>query len=702
MARVSGQLKSSVNAGQFAAKLRGRVNVKQYYSAALRMLGVEPVPQSGFRLLPGSVRVGPVASSTVIKGVLKVDKDQSYTLIFTPGSVDIWRNDRVKVATVALPQLTANLIPTLNFYGEADTFGIFVPGIWNGLRLLRNSANDTQWTVSAWPYALLPDVDLGGTYAKTPDVWVFYVRWAEDVAGLVFSFTVEGSSTISVSLLDSVTGLAIAPDSADDADWARLAADIRDAIEDVPGFSAGVSVAFVSRNGRYVTMKVTFGGVLAGQEYQFDAQIANTSEASVLVAHDEIGETAGEPLISVARGGFAGATNYQDRQIYWAPAARPAAIAMSRTGEYFDLNIDSQNDAAARLEALRSETSETVLYVIDATYLVAFTDRGEYFASNRTIKRNEPLNWVRASTIGSKPGCHPALLEGSLYFVSRDGGRLYRNNYDAVGETFTPEPVNDLNDDLVENIKNLLVQRKTGKMKADRLWILREDGRLICGIANVSQDIALGACEWPVAGGGFVHAMAIDGQDQVWLTIERAGVITEELLEEATDNLFQMAVSINTDLAGRASGLSTFNGKTVWALIDGDVFGPYLVTTGSIETDQPSRPAKVGIWTAPWYESLPYVRVLGNDDVVRRPGKVGSLRIYVEDTASIAIGANGRPPKDVPLNRASDDLSQPKKNYTGHLASAGHIGACMDPTIVISQVRPGQLSVRDYIPGVKL
>jgi hypothetical protein len=33
---------------------------------------------------------------------------------------------------------------------------------------------------------------------------------------------------------------------------------------------------------------------------------------------------------------------------------------------------------------------------------------------------------------------------------------------------------------------------------------------------------------------------------------------------------------------------------------------------------------------------------------------------------------------------------------------AGLMGACMDPTIVVSQVRPGRLEVRDYIPGVKL
>lgn len=63
MARVAGQLKSSANAGQLAHSLFGKVNLKQYYSGAKRMLGVEPVPQSGFTLLPGSRFVSTAAAA---------------------------------------------------------------------------------------------------------------------------------------------------------------------------------------------------------------------------------------------------------------------------------------------------------------------------------------------------------------------------------------------------------------------------------------------------------------------------------------------------------------------------------------------------------------------------------------------------------------------------------------------------------------
>ena len=692
MSRVSGQFKSSANAGQLSASLYGKVNLKQYYSGAKRMLGVEAIPQSGFSLLPGSMLAGTAPAAPCLQTTLTVSAFLSYTMFFMAGQVEIWRQDMVKVATVAMPQITADILPELEFYGEANTVGIFHSSLWNGLRLLRNASNDAVWTVSTWPYNFIPDVDLGGVYTKTEDKWEVYIRWAEGIGDLVVSITVDGSTTQAVAM-------GADPDSGN---WVTFCASIQAAINALPGFSSGVTVSYPGGSGRYRRILITFGGSLAGAEYDFDISVVNTSDASALSSHSQVGETDGEPLISETRGGFGGMTNFQDRSIYWAPTAKPAAMAMSRIGEYFDLNIESQNDAAARLEALRTEVSETVLYVIDATYLLAFTNRAEYFASNRTIERNKPLNWVRASETGIKRGCKPVVMGGLVYFVSRDGGRLYATNYDAVTEAFKPDPVNDLCDDLVSNIRRLVVQRKSGSMNDDRLWLLREDGRLVACAANVSQDIRLSAAEWPIAGNGFVHGISVDGLDRVWLTVERSGVFTRELLAEQENSLFQMTISASADLTGRISGLAALNGKKVWAEIENDIHGPFTVASGAIDTGVAGVAALVGIWTPPIHESMPFVRVLPNDDVVRRPGKVVSTRLYVSDTASIAIGANGREARDVALQRMSDDLTAPKKNFTGHLPVAGLIGACMDPTLTITQVRPGRLRVRDFIVGVKL
>lgn len=694
MSVFKGPLKSSANAGQLSADLSGKVGIKQYYNGAKRMLGFEPIPQAGFALLPGSAYVGAVPSANCRKTVLKVNAGLSYTLVFTVGKVDIWRNDRVKVASVTLAAITADILPDLGFYGEANTVGIFHPSLPLGIRLLRSSADDTIWTSGDWPFAEIPNVDLGGVYTKTTDTWIIYWRWTSTVPDFLVTCTIDGAETV-------VCAGPPNPNTASAGDWATFATNLRNVIDDLPGFSSGVTVTDTG-GGSYVrTFKVQFGGVLQGKEYDFSAQVISTSEGSALTTHNIVGRVLGEPLISVAQGGFAGMELFQDRAVYFAPKAKTAAAAMSEAGEYFNLNIEVQADDGARLDALRSETSEVIRHVLDNTYLLVFTDQAEWFASNRTIKRNEPLNFVRASEIGSRANCRPVVLEGGVYFVSVDGGKLYAVGYDAVSETYVPAPQNDLNKDLLSSMKRLAVQRKIATTTSSRLWILRDDGRLVCAVINKTQEI-MAACELPIAGGGLVKDIAVDGQEQVWITVDRAGAISEEILEEASINLLQSTLSVTTDLTGQASGLSIFNGRQVWAMIGGDVYGPYTVTAGSTMTDVPSASAKIGLWQAPIYESMPYVRVLPDDSVVRRPGSVKAAKLFLIDTDSISIGANGRPPKAVSLNRAAADPTLPPPGYTGHREVLGLIGATMDPTLVISQPRPGRIRVRDYIPGVKL
>ncbi len=695
MARAAGPLKSSANAGQLSKDLAGKVGIKEYYNGALQMLGVEPIPQAGFDLLPGSAYVGSVASAACRKAILNANANRSYVLIFTAGSVDIWRNDRVKVATIALPSITAELLPDLSFYGEADTFGVFHPSLTYGMRLLRDSSNDAVWTVGDWPFSDIPDVDLGGVYTKKDDIWQLFIRWADGVSALQMNCEVDGATTAAVAL-------AAGPDDATTAQWNDFADDMRDAIAALAGFSSGVIVTYDGSLGsNYRQMTVTFGGALSGDEYEFSANVVNTSEASALASHRQIGDTAGEPLISATRGGFAGLELYQDRGVYYAPPAKTASLASSEVGEYFNLNIKSQADNGARLDALRSQTSETIRHVLDNTYLVVMTDRAEWFASNRTISRNDPLNFVRASEIGSKANCRPVVLEGDVYFISPDGGKLYSIAYDAVSTTYVPDSRNDLDKDLVSDVKRMAVQRKIGTTTSSRLWMLREDGRLICVVVNKTQQINA-ACEWPVVGGGLVKDMVVDGLEQVWITVDRGGQISEEILEEQDVNLFRQAYAVTTDLAGRASGLTALNGKTVWAEIAGDIYGPFTVSGNAVDTGVPSAAAKIGLWIAPIFESMPFVLVNPDDTVVRRPGAVKSAKLYVMDATSLAIGANGRAPKNIPLNRMSDDLTLPPQGYTGHVTVLGLIGATMDPTLVITQTRPGRLRLRDYIPGVKL
>ncbi|AZN71860.1 hypothetical protein D5400_11740 [Georhizobium profundi] len=704
---TTGPLKSSCNGGEFSRDVAGRIDIKQYYSAGLRFKNVEPVPQGGFRLMPGSLMIDEARSPHVKQWTLNVSPDLSYTFIITPGWVDIYRSDRIKRASLNIPALTLALLPQLGFYGEANTFGIFHNDL-RSIRIARNPADDTIWTVDDWPYASIPEVDLGGTYTQVIDIWEVNIR-ALASSEISLSVTVNGESTPSIELQDALGDPATFGDAS--ADWNAFADRIRDAINDLPSIPGGVTIGQGVRAGARI-ISIAFDGASIGEEYSLSAIVTNTSDASALAVHTQIGRTDGEPLVSTSKGWFSGMDLVQDRATYFAPKARRAALAMSRIAEYFDLNIRAQGDNAARLEALRTQTSEAVLAVYEGKYMLVFTDKSEWFATNRTFSRNEPVNFVRASSNGIRPNCPPVEIEGQVYFVSggntpegedeRRGQVLYSASYDDVSTSYNANPESLLASHLVGTIDGSALQQKNRNIDAPR-WLMKdEDGRLISALVIRNQDIPLAMCQWVAALNGQVKGLSVDGQNQVWITVQRGSVITTEVMEDMTRNLFQGAVRGSTDLAGQFAGLDRWNGQQVWARADGFILGPFTVSGGAIDLGDPYDDVVAGLWQPPVFESMPYVRVLPNDEIQRRPGRVHSVKAYVIDTESIAIGANGSRPRDISLLSPQDPTDAPMPAKSRYVEPIGIPGMVMDPTVVISQTRPGMLRVRDYVPGVKL
>lgn len=701
MSIQSGPQKSSCNSGEFSPDLYGKIGLKDYYNAGKRFKGVEPVPQAGFRLMPGTALVETARSRTVRQYTLPVSSSLSYTLFFSVGYVDIFRNDRVKVASLALSEITAGLLPELEFYAEAATVGIFHEDL-ESLRLVRDGGDDTVWTKDTWPYAKIPEVDLGGNYAKTDDKWEVLIRHSDGSVQPAFRFTIDGEPTAAIELGATFS-------AATDTEWDTLASDIETALEGLPSLGATITVTHAISGG-YRQLTITFGGDLSGSEYDVVCECVNASSVATLTYHTVVGETAGEALVSASKGWFSGMALAQDRAVYYRPKARKAALNMSRTGEYFDLNIEAVGNNAARLEALRTQTSEEIMAVLEAHYVLAWTDKGLWFASNRTIKQDEPLNWVKTGKNGIAPHVPPAELDGQVVFVGGEtesdnpedtGQSLYSAEYDDVSTRWNDQPESLLSSHLIEKINGAAVQNKVRKNDASRWWLPRSDGRLICCLRILTQKI-LAVVEWCAADAGEVTGVSVDGQNQVWLTVDRGGVITHEVMEEQEINLFQGAVRGSTDLAGLFSGLDIWEGRQVWARADGFILGPFTVNGGSIDLEDPYDEVIAGLWQAPEFESMPYYKVTRNDEIIERPGRIHSATISVIATESIAVGANGSTPRDVPLLKTTDPVDAPLPAKTEKLRVIGIPGTILETSLTITQTRPGMLRVRDFTPEAKL
>lgn len=811
MVTKPGPRKSSCNGGELDPLIVGRPDVKQYYSGGLRFKNVEPVPQSGFRQMPGSRDAGPVRgvlspvavvtenffpgpfasvatvyqqtfAAAVVTGVnigsidtnvgtftfnvevlvagvwtamggvfsagtsavsrfaafppgkgllatairiranpstsatftvsgvvtytenagatipryrrLQLDQDTGYFFAFGAGFADIWRN-KTWVACVRLGGLSPDYLPDLDFYAEASTVGLF-HGLLQTIRI-RRAGTDQEWSVDLWPYDGIPEIDYGGTYTKTSDVWEVFMRWTGNIP-ILLSITVNGETIPAVSIKDSggtpiTTGGAV--------DWALFATELAASINNLPSITTGVTVSQSAVGGTTDARKfiITFGGDSSGIEYEFSTVVTNTADASALPTHTQIGKTGGEALISVARGWPGTAALMQDRLGYARLLGQPAAQLLSQVGEYFKINIKAAGDAAPRLDRLRSQTSELIYRIKESKYFLLFTNLSVYFAPNRTISANEPLNYVLASEIGIRPNTDPIDLEGLVYYVSNNGKQILSLNYDDVSTSYNSNPETLLSSHLIEGIARNARQVGSVATDTNRMWLMREDGRLLSANVIRNQEI-LGMCEWQCADGGLVREIAIDAYNTPWICVARDGRLRHEWLEE--DLWFQQAVTATTDLSGLVTGLPYPNGTQVWAKADGFTLGPYTVQGGSIDLEDPYTSVDIGRWIAPVFEDMPHVLVTQDDQIIRRPGRIHTAYVNVVDTTSIAIGANNQPARDVPLLVSGDPVDLPMPAKTKLITVGGLLGHSVDTTLVITQVKPGSLRIRDYWTGEKL
>lgn len=817
----------SANAGEFSPDAKGRVDIKQYYSAGLAYKNVEPVPQSGFRQMGGTRRkavgrkplstrsitspstsagphtgtqtvwtgtvsgtvaavlvtslgisagtatfeaqanisgvwtkiAGPfaVAASTAVTrlaafapggqqsatslriratfstsatvtissvsafyedgtpvipryAALTTDAGDAVVAAIVPGIVDFFTEDG-HAGAARLADVTSGMMPDLDFYAEGNTIGIFHGELETRRLLLATPAQLCDWRSDLWPYEKLPTADLGASYVKTDDIWEVFIRYTSVAAAVHISYTINGEQSEALPVPSTTPGVDWDPDS-NTPNWSGYLTALKPLLEALPGLSPTITVAHATLTNYTEKITITLGGALSGEEFDLSAVIANTSDASALATHKQIGKTDFESLFSSTRGWPGTAALVQDRFTLGRSPAVPGSITMSRIAEYFDFNIKGATDQAARLDKLRSQTNEMVVHIREATYLLVFTDRGVYFVPNRTIERNTPLNFVLASEVGAQPNCKPFDLEGETHYVAinpqgienrADGGKQLLRVAEAVTTSqtsFMAEPVSLLATHLADRLIRSARQKPETDQDAAKGWLMRSDGRLVAAQMIRNQEIN-GFCEWIAAGGGAIREITVDGKNRLWLAIERAGgALTHEMYDTAI--FLQDAVTAVDDLAGLVTGLPYENGATVWAVADGYVLGPFTVSGGSIDLEDPYNNIIVGRWQAPRFESMPNVLVTPGDEVVIRPGRIHTAHINIMDTTSIAVGANGLTPTNIPLAETTDPVGQPTPAKSKHLTVAGLMGMKEYTTLVITQTKPGPLRIRDYATGVKL
>lgn len=618
-------------------------------------------------------------------------RTDAYVFVTTPGHADIWRaGTRVWVGSVAWPTDATQTLESKPLQ-RRDTMLLLHEDLLTR-RILR-LANDL-WAIDSAPFTFIPDVDYGGAYVNVAEKWSIYLQWptADFTFGTQFmEITVSGETTDAIEI--------------DAADWPATIANMQAALIALPSIEAGlvVTAGSVDQAGGK-SFDILFDGAgNAGENYEVTARVVSTTQVSATSSRTLRGKKGGEALFSVTRGYAAAGIYFQDRLTLAGFKSQAGAILASRTGEYFDLNVEAEAASGAILVGMDTDGAEQVIQLARGRHLIIHTTDAEYFISDRALARTTAPNLVRSSGIGTSRQIPIVEQEGSILFANRDGSVVYAATYDDVKQAYDPQPLSLLASHLMDGLVDAALEKASQATDADRYWAPRADGVLVCGHLLRNQEITGFTRD---ATDGQVKAVCVDGANEVWTVVERTINGQQELLIETLeeDLLLDSAVTL------AAAGSATFNvphlaGATVWVIADGLMLHTTfdVAANGDVTIDEiPTTSVTIGRWTAPDAITLPLVRDIGPRQVLKRPARVHTVKLDVMDTTSLAVGANGRAPRDVALSRIGDPVDAPPTPRTGEIAVTGLMGFTTDGQIRITQVRPGKLHIRSITMEARL
>lgn len=658
---------------RFCAPPAEPVSASAWRVVARSMTGTAPVTIGDVKFWSEGTTPGPARLRS-----FAYSRAQAYDLVLMEGHGDVYAAEGGWLTGFALPH---NGVESQGRWRQQLNTGLLFAPTRQTWRIFREN-DDFEWECGAAPYDHIPDHDFGDTAYTNgePSIWDF--QPVNITASCVFEIEVEGETTdgIASNFNPDTTG-----------EMATLTQRIIDALERLPNLKPGLTytVEISPLRGR-----VTFNGN-DGEVLVSSVRVLNKADAALSWLRVQKGKKGGEPIYSDGRGWPRAGIFYQQRLITGGAAGTPNALLLSLTGDYYDLNTELSSASGGFIAPMDTEGEEAIVEFLTTRALLIFTTGREYWVSNSAISKDTPLSPVPASSYGCAENVPVVENEGGAVFVAREGSVLCEFRYNETDQTYVTAPISVLASHLVNDVVDLGIRRSHTNTDANTLAFVQADGALRFVALLRSQDVTAFS---RVTTDGQFRSVAVNAANRMTVLADRlVDGETVQFVERFEDGLLlDQAVSFAfEDPTDTVTGLADHEGASVWAIADDDVHGPLTVAGGTITLPAPASTVTVGRWTPFLVETLPPSREVGPEIVTQSDIGFHTVRVSLRDTTSVAIGANGEPAEDVPLIDfgAQADLPELAGGFTGLRERDGLTGSLPRPSMTVTQVRPGRITL---------
>lgn len=675
-----GRMQTAFTSGEHDPLLEERTTLK-YFSTGLKYAeNIVVAPQGGFRQRDGLRHIGSVAANAERIVPFDASNGTSFDLVFAGDNCQVWSPSSV-IATFSVAGL-AGLTRQMTYAQRLDTLLLF----HEDLKSKRIIYSDTGWAVDDLPYKAIPNYDYGGDYTNgVPAIWRLEFVGL-DSGTSIFILNVSGQETQSIEFHDNRTA---------------MIGYLETALNELPNLNPGYTIepdppvaggtdpwpAGPKR------IKIIFSGDgNEGDGWAVSARVINKADAAIVAVKERAGVAPGEALISGARGWPQCGTFYNQRLIVGGFKSLPNAWMASKSADYFNYDDRFTEANGPFLVPMDSAGGERIEAIVPSLNLLIFTSQAEYWIAERAISKTDAPNHVQSSRSGIKRGVPVVDNEGAAIWCHRNGATLGELRYTDVEGNFVPTDISLLSSHLFQDATDMAVRRSNASMDGNLISFVRGDGQARLGTILREQEVTAFT---RMTTDGLFRATGKNGRNELSFITERSGgrfferFETGLLLDEAQDFAFGIPQA-------SISGLSRFNGRNVWVIGDGNVFGPFLVSTGTVTLTIPVLKATVGTWKPPIVSTLPPPRDIGPNTVLKRKARIHSVHLSLLDSTSVAISVNGGRLQEVDLYRYGllADVPELSQGVTGTIRIRNLRGYADAPYVTVSQLRPGRLNVR--------
>lgn len=577
-----------------------------------------------------------------------VEDDRHYLLVLTESNIRVFRTPNTHVADIKTTISSANVsnirdtqVENVMLLFQEDT----IP------QRLINLGTDTDWFIDNIPFSNVPQYDFDDSLSPTPVNDVQVMTLTSFVAGDKFQIDIEGVVSKNITF---------AGDSSAD-EIASTVFNIQRNIQEMPVMGeTGVSVA---RTGT-AAYTITVGGESA-KDFELYSAFATTGTASKTIAFTKSasGSPRREDVWSANRGYPKTACFYEGRLVLGGTKSKPQSLIFSKSGSFFDFDIDDGDDDEAIFVTISSRKLNDIVDVFPGRNLQVFTSGAEFAVTSKPVTPSSA--YVAPQTSNGASNIEVQEVDGSTIFVDRNGKSLRDFVFSFNEDAYVTQDLSVLASHLIAQPIDMALLTGTQSDDANWLFFVNADGNGTILNTLRAQDIT-GFTRWE--NDGDIKGVCVVDEDLYLITERTINSVVVKFLER-WDFTYKMDASTKfTPSASQTvlTGLDNLEGQTVQIVADAVVLQPRAVSSGSITleaTETGYTNVEVGLNFAIELKPMPINTNIGSGQNQMRLKRIVRINARVYETSGVYVNGNAVPIRafgpapDTPLDNPPDQLT---------------------------------------------